>query len=286
MVLTEELLMTHYLIVTDIDGTLIPKSQIVSPLTKAVFAKLRAEGHETYIASGRLLALARSIGNQLSPDMNIICSNGAVIAQGEQIHQTLLGTDAAIAAYEICERYGLTLRLFNLKDTFHTSTEHEAIEHMRFLRRGVDTGTIYLKDIVDVKMIADTITNGLAVSHDGDKLALARQAFDETGLFSLSASNPWNIELIPKGVSKATALRSVQQQLHIDAAHTIVFGNGLNDAPMFSEAQTSVAMADSPQAVIDQAATTTVPVDEDGVPKFLMKMFGITASDLAEVQEQ
>ncbi len=278
--------MTRYLIVTDIDGTLIPKSQVVSPLTKAVFAKLREDGHETYIASGRLLALARSIGDQLSPDMNIICSNGAVIAQGRRVNKQLLGEKAVMTAFDVCHEYGVALRLFSLKDTYHAGSNDEMIAHMKWLRRGVDTGTIQLTSREDAAKIADQITNGLAVSRDAKQLSLARQAFEQTGLYNLSASNPYNIELIPKGISKATALRQVQQQLHIDATHTVVFGNGLNDAPMFSEAQTSVAMADSPQAVIDQASTTALPVDADGVPKFLMKMFDLTEDELQEVRSK
>lgn len=267
--------MEQYLIVTDIDGTLIPKTQQVSDLTQAVLSKLQAQGHELYEATGRMLALARSITDQFTIPMGIISANGAVIAQADQIKTHLLGQEAVVAAYDICDRLDLAMRLFTLTDTYHTSHDESALAHMRFLRKRVPASRmISLKSRADVLAIADQVTNGLAVNRVADnRLIQARRELMETGLFSLSASSETNIELIPRGISKATALKQVQQQLGIDTEHTIVFGNGLNDIPMFETAATSVAMADAPQAVLDAATTITEPANQDGVPRFLMNRF-------------
>ncbi|GEK29059.1 HAD family hydrolase [Furfurilactobacillus siliginis] len=264
--------MERHLIVTDIDGTLIPSSQKVSPFTKQILRQLRDDGHEVFIASGRLLALAESIADQVMPKMNIICANGAVTRADGNLSVTRLGEKAVMTLYDSIVQSPVTMRLFSLDTTFHNSTDPDTLAHMAFLRQGVDTPTIYLGSREATAAVADQVVNGLVVSDDPNALAAVFDRLEATGMFSLSSSNPHNIEVIPKGISKATALQKVQQDLEIDAAHTLVFGNGLNDVPMFANG-TGVAMADAPQAVIDAAKTTTNPVTEDGVPKYLANYF-------------
>lgn len=272
--------MDRYLIVTDIDGTLIPSSQKVSPFTKQVLRKLRDDGHEVFIASGRLLALAESIADQVMLNMNIICANGAVTRADGELSVTRLGEEAVMTMYDIIVQAPVTMRLFSLDTTFHNSTNPDTLTHMAYLRQGVNTPTIYLGSREATVAVADQVVNGLVVSEDPAALAAVHEQLAATGLFSLSSSNSHNIEVIPKGISKATALGKVQQDLKVDAAHTLIFGNGLNDVPMFTKGL-GVAMADAPQAVIDAAATTTDPVTEDGVPKYLADYFKLAKKGAA-----
>ena len=62
----------------DIDGTLIDNHQNVLPATKQAIERLQREGVIFYIATGRMLSLAKLIQKKINDDVEIIASNGSV----------------------------------------------------------------------------------------------------------------------------------------------------------------------------------------------------------------
>ncbi|GKT03781.1 HAD family hydrolase [Furfurilactobacillus entadae] len=269
--------MERFLIVTDIDGTLIPPTQKVSTLTKTVLTRLRDEGHEVYIASGRMLALAKVIADQVDDEMGIIGSNGAVIAENNKVQVTHLGATAVTTARQVAEEFGLSFRLFTQTATYHNVTDENVLAHMNKLRQKTTSPMVFLADGEMVPGLNETVTNGLLVDdHNDGRLTKARAALASAANMALSSSSPNNIELIPKGISKATGLAIVQNQVGIATDRTIVFGNGHNDVPLFKKAAISVAMADAPAEVRTAANHVTVPAEQDGVAHFLMDYFKLT----------
>lgn len=59
--------MTPYLIVSDVDGTLAIDNTTITAHTSAVINQLLDRGHQFYLATGRMHALAENMAKQIGP---------------------------------------------------------------------------------------------------------------------------------------------------------------------------------------------------------------------------
>ncbi|WP_413526132.1 HAD family hydrolase, partial [Latilactobacillus curvatus] len=122
--------------------------------------------------------------------------------------------------------------------------------------------------------------NGIIIGRGHpESLAAAKQRLMDQAVMSLSSSGPDNIEMIPTGIDKATAIRQIQMIHGIDADHTIVFGDGQNDLGMLQSAKYSVAMGNALPKVKAAANYVTETNTNDGVAKFLQQHFELALSD-------
>ncbi len=68
--------------------------------------------------------------------------------------------------------------------------------------------------VTDLEMLlnlSDQITNGIIIGRGHpESLAAAKQRLMDQAVMSLSSSGPDNIEMIPTGIDKATAIRQIQ----------------------------------------------------------------------------
>jgi HAD superfamily hydrolase (TIGR01484 family) len=81
------------------------------------------------------------------------------------------------------------------------------------------------------------------------------------------------IEIAAAGVTKATGLAGVAEQLGVAAADVVAFGDMPNDVSMLSWAGHGVAMANAHPAAIAVADEVTGPNGEDGVALVLERWF-------------
>ncbi|ELV04578.1 Cof-type HAD-IIB family hydrolase, partial [Brachyspira hampsonii] len=83
------------------------------------------------------------------------------------------------------------------------------------------------------------------------------------------------LEIICKDVSKGNALKWICNKKGIDIKDTIAFGDNLNDIEMIECAGIGVAMGNAEETVKQKADYITLSNDEDGVGKFLSRIFSI-----------
>ena len=97
----------------------------------------------------------------------------------------------------------------------------------------------------------------------------------ELGLHGTDYVVGWTawLDLAPVGVSKASGLAHVAEQLGVDQADVLAVGDGRNDIEMLAWAGRGVAMGQAVQQVIDVADDVTLPVAEDGAAVELGKYF-------------
>ena len=87
------------------------------------------------------------------------------------------------------------------------------------------------------------------------------------GQFEFIERDPTFFEVVPKGISKASGMRFVCNQLGIDQTRTVAFGDSANDISMLRCAHTSVAMGGGNPILFDLVDHVTSPVMEDGIAK-------------------
>ena len=253
-----------YLVFMDIDGTLIDNHQNVLPETKRTIEKLQQRGVIFYIATGRMLSLAELIRNKINDQVEIIASNGSVYQKGHHFHKEHLGWNALKEIYNITSELGLSTNFFTTDMTYYT---HEKPWMLSRLAR--------------VRVIADKTGNRRFEKFNGitidktksERLDEAREKMEATGLLKVSSSSPNNLELIPRRISKATAVRAIMDKYGIPLERTIAFGNDMNDLEMIKAVGTGVAMGNSPQILKDEADAVTDSNVENGIGNFLESYF-------------
>ncbi|WP_201930901.1 HAD family hydrolase [Nocardioides donggukensis] len=82
------------------------------------------------------------------------------------------------------------------------------------------------------------------------------------------------LDLSPAGVTKASGLATVAEELGVARAEVLAIGDGANDIEMLTWAGRGVAMGQADAEVRAAADATTLPVDEDGVAAELDRWFG------------
>ncbi|WP_203623922.1 MULTISPECIES: HAD family hydrolase [unclassified Lacticaseibacillus] len=268
--------MTPYLIVSDVDGTLAIDNTTITARTSAVINQLLDRGHQFYLATGRMHALAENMAKQIGPRAEIIASNGASYdAPGGRVHH-LLGAKALAAIEAATTKHGLTGVYYTDDAVYYVSDPDPVLKQYMysFAPKDLAMAVTQLPDVSALVAHAGEIINGNVFSlHDHGELAAVRAELAQQDLLHLSASFTNNIELIPKHVDKANAVAELQEKLAIPADHTIAFGDGQNDIGMLQSAGISVAMGNAVPAVKAAAKYETGPNTEDGLANFLADYF-------------
>jgi hydroxymethylpyrimidine pyrophosphatase-like HAD family hydrolase len=107
---------------------------------------------------------------------------------------------------------------------------------------------------------------------DEDFVSLARHL----GLKGVTYFVGWSawLDIAPRGVSKATALRDIAEELGVAAADVLAFGDGRNDIDMLIWAGRGVAIGDAPEEVQRAADAVSDRLADGGPTAELMRWFG------------
>ncbi|AVK64176.1 Cof-type HAD-IIB family hydrolase [Lactobacillus sp. CBA3606] len=270
-------MMTPYLIFSDVDGTLMIDHTRLTTATQLTLQRLMARGHHFYIATGRMLPLARQAAAQIGGPVKIIAANGATFELGDQLQTAYLSANQLTTIYQTVLGHDCKVFFFETNRLYYTGDEppYQADAARANVVTMPDLNALPLIGPEYLPKLAGYITNAIAYGNPA-QLAAIRTELGQTTTLNLSSSNPHNLELIPHGVDKATAITTIQQATGIDRAHTLVFGDGLNDLGMFQVADHSIAMGNAP-AIVQQAATAvTLPNTQDGVAVYLRDFFKLT----------
>ena len=86
-------------------------------------------------------------------------------------------------------------------------------------------------------------------------------------------SEPFFLEIVPKGLDKAAAIAELIGKTHIDRADTIAFGDGYNDVSMIEYAGLGVAMSNGCDRIKEVADRIAPDNDSDGIAAVLNEIF-------------
>jgi hypothetical protein len=92
---------------------------------------------------------------------------------------------------------------------------------------------------------------------------------DSWSTLEITNSHPCNLELNPKGISKASGMRKVCELLGITMSEVVAMGDSMNDLSMIRAAGLGVAMGNAQDGVKAAADLVTATNDEHGVAKVI-----------------
>ncbi|MGM0123118.1 hypothetical protein IGI37_000484 [Enterococcus sp. AZ194] len=267
--------MEKHLIFMDIDGTLVNHQQEISDKTRAVITSLQKQGHQFYVATGRKYSSAVQIAKQLSEETQVVASNGSVYSINKTLYKKQLSEEALRVIYQTVVEKKLPIFFFGKHTVFYTRELPDYLQKNDQSRIGNDEEDFCFIDSLETLLcVKERIINGIIIADNHEEELKEIQAvLAASQLLSVSSSHPNNIELIPLGINKATAIEAIQAELAIPKERIISFGDGLNDLEMLQASGVSVAMGNAVDELKQQAKFVTDTNLEDGIANFLFDYF-------------
>jgi cof-like hydrolase len=252
------------LFVSDLDGTMLPSRNAVSPENVAAVRRAAEAGVVVTIATGRMFEAALPVAEALGLDVPIISYNGALIKSpsGRVYEEHTLDAQLARDIISFChardwyiqEYSGGRLRYEKACDESRAYERSQGVPGIAVGRAG---------------MLEHAAGNcKLLLATQGREITIARaeeiaEAFGAQVNVTRSADTL--IEIVPKGISKATALRTLAAKLGIPAEETMAIGDAYNDLPMLEAAGKSIAMGNAFPEVKEATDYETLTCAENGL---------------------
>jgi Cof subfamily protein (haloacid dehalogenase superfamily) len=236
----------------DLDGTLLGPDKKITEENAAAVRRLNENGTKVIIASGRRHQNSVRFQRELALNGPIIACQGGLIRDGESgnvIEAHFLPQTVAREITKEGERADVRVIYYHLDHLYVAERNNEWIE---LYESRVGEKTEALADLVQLDG-----RRALKIVWYGDPplLAKARPQMAERyreRVDLLSTENE-NLEFMPRGINKATALAKIAEQLSVRAEEVLAFGDGENDLQMLSWAGTGVAMRHGNSAAIAAA---------------------------------
>jgi Cof subfamily protein (haloacid dehalogenase superfamily) len=265
-------------IALDIDGTLLKwvegtgaAAEVISPAVIEAVGRAYDAGAHIVLASGRsphgmtrvadMLGLPREGGDRLW----IVASNGAVILRYppmDVVHEELF--DAGPAVRAILAEQPSALVAVEERGVGYRLNDH--------FPPGELSGQMTL---VEVEELIKEPVSRVIIRNPESSVEEFMEMGRRLGLQGISYVVGWTawLDLTPIGVSKASGLSYVVDQLGLEPSDVLAIGDGRNDLEMFAWVGRGVAMGQAIPEVLEAADAVTLPVDEDGAAVEISQWF-------------
>lgn len=235
------------LIALDLDGTLLKDNQEISATNRQWIKKAEQAGITVCFATGRGRSSSEQYWDVVQPTAPMVVVNGSEIWEN---HEKLLAR-YTMPTRRLSELYALALK----HDTWYWGHTLEGIVR---------------KEDWTLEKMENSEWLKFGFSHlDLEIIEEIRQTVRAWGEYGVTSSQPTNVEVGPKGVSKASALAQVAQLLNIDSSEVAVMGDSQNDLEMIQWAGFGAAMGNAEDEVKELADYITGTNEEDGVAQVI-----------------
>ena len=252
------------LFVSDLDGTMLPDGNVVSAENIAAVRRATEAGVVVTIATGRMFEAALPVAQALGVDVPIISYNGGIITRprGRFYEPHPIAPSRAHARLGFCTDRGWYIQSYSGGVLRYV----DACEESRFYENsqkltGEAVGWDGLFSHAEGNCKLLLVTKGRAITLERSEALLG--AFGAQ--VDVTRSADCLIEIVPKGISKASALKSLAGKLGIAIEETMAIGDAYNDLPMLKAAGKSIAMGNAFPEVKEVTDYETLSCEEDGL---------------------
>ena len=260
--------MTPRLVATDLDGTLVRTDGTVSDYSRSVLGELDRRGVPVVIVTARPIRWMDDLWSMVGRHGLAVVSNGAAVVD--------LGRDEVRDVRGIDPAEGLRMIEAVRRAVPEAAYAVECVSGL--VRDASYPEHDPLPDGSPVGELAELWTDPalkVLVKHDAaDPEQFRRRVMAAVGEAAIPT---WTVdglvEISAVGVTKATALARIADELGIGAADVVAFGDMPNDLPMLRWAGTSYAMANGHRDLLAAADHVAPTNDEDGVARVLAGLY-------------
>ena len=265
------------LIVSDIDHTILPANQIISPATFNAVRDCRARGVEFVIASGRWYPAARKVAvDQLGIEDGymIICNGGAVVrSDGTPLAEWRLTPEQAQQIYELLKAEKVMMTAYVPDAIYRVRGEYLTCFRLPETSYFARNQTYSVVD-GDWQGFEERIRRGPykieAYTDDTQLLVELRRKVEALG-FQANSAFPFNLEIMAPGAGKGMATRWLTEHMGLTREQVMGFGDYTNDLPMLENVGWPVAV-DNAIGEVKRACRIIAPsCEDDGVARTINK---------------
>ncbi len=259
--------MKYKLIVLDLDGTLTNRDKVITPRTKQALMEAQEQGAIVVLASGRPTAGVQPLARELELSRfgsYILSYNGGMItncATGEAVFSALLPRESNRVIIGLAKEHRVDLLTYEGEEiitndkTCPYAVKESEINHLP------------LRQVEDMEQYVTFPVPKFILLDDGDYLAMVEPRV-KAALgrdYSVYRSEPYFLEIMPKGIDKAQSLARLLETLGMTREEMIACGDGYNDLTMIQYAGLGVAMENAVLPVRKAADYITASNNDDGV---------------------
>lgn len=248
------------LIFFDIDGTLWDDDMEIPESTLQAVQRLKANGHKTFLCSGR----ARSnICSRKLLDMNfdgiIAACGNHVEMDGTIIYENILSHETVKWVIELLRECKLPVVLEGPQYHWLDERGFEDDPYVYYLFQEMGEKALPLRGYTDEIHINKFSANRLSET-DYDRVCTElKDSFD-------ILEHPGTIvEFVPKGTSKATGIQWLCEHLGVSIEDTYAVGDSVNDLDMLRAVGHGIAMGNGSEEAKQAAEYVTQTLHEDGL---------------------
>lgn len=216
------------LFVSDLDGTLLQEDHSLAEETITAIRKLHDSGRTFAIATGRHQTDVADLAKQIDRPIGMISSNGgmAMAPCGTVIASDYIDLSISSEIVHHPMPAGVFLNMYTDTRWFATETNPKLEAYSE--KAGFKCELVTPQEIENMQAIKFFLW--------GDRtglLALQKELTEKyAGKLDCLFSLPHCLELMPTGVSKASALNALCQHLGLNEQQVVAFGDGENDIEM------------------------------------------------------
>lgn len=264
------------MVVADMDGTLLDGDGHIPEDFWQVYELLRGQGIRFVPASGRQYATLRDMFAARGGDMAMIAENGNVIAVDGSM-EAVSGIDADTARHVVtlargdhgrdlgvvvCCRDEALIERGDRPFVEECAKYYHALRVVDDVREALDAAVrdgqpvvkMAVFDFDDAQPVAESLFGALRESHQ------------------VVVSGAHWVDVMDRRADKACGVRALQERWQVDVAHTMAFGDYINDVGMLQAASWSYAMANAHPQVVRCARYGAPSNVEHGVLQVLRAM--------------
>jgi Cof subfamily protein (haloacid dehalogenase superfamily) len=265
------------LVALDIDGTLFANEpstglveETISPDVVAAVRRAYAAGAHVVLATGRSTFGITHVWDQLGLPLNgakvlAVASNGSVTFRYPpvEVRSTVTFDASAIVRMLMAEVPNAAVAVEEVGVGYRLN---------RPFPDGEITGEMRLESVEE--LVAEPVTRVIIRDPHSSEEEFVELA-EKLGLSGTNYFIGWTawLDIAPEGVSKASALADVAEELGVAQADVLAIGDGRNDMEMLRWAGRGVAMGQAPLEVQEAADDVTETVANDGVARELARWF-------------
>ena len=258
------------LIVFDIDGTIQDSNHNLNSFTKDVLLRLHDAKIPFTLATGKNLPAEKTLAETLGIKLPLILSNGCMLqmVDGKKIEKYVLPIKITNQVINICEQGNWDLAIY-LDDGIYIKWKNFNLEML------IDYGSPGLIEIGNWSNIANRLNEAhkcLVVERSSPRKVYELEEVYKRELgdnVEYCHTLVGMLEVMPKGVSKLSAIRRLSEMLGIGLEEVMTFGDGNNDVEMLEGAGLGITMENGSDLAKASANMTIPSSDENGPAKFL-----------------
>lgn len=257
------------LIISDIDGTLVPEgSTDIDPEYMNIIRALKDKGIWFAAASGRQASSINAVFHEVEDLIYYLGDNGAYIQKcGTPAKEVRMTREDTLGLLEDARRIPGCIPLMSTKDGFYTDTSDKDFQHLVFdVYKG--TGAV-VKDVGDM---ADFCIKLSLYCKNGTQEVYNALHDKWKDRLSVNISGVMWVDFNDYASTKGNAVRWIQKEQGITPQETVVFGDNFNDISMLECAERSYASVLSHPDVKKAARYEVASYEEDGVLRVLKQI--------------